>query len=99
MTNQTPNQKKNPAIAADLPEHARERMAMMQQGGKQSHLFTSDLSVNEFLLVKEAGFEPLGLVVGCSMSHRSRRYAGSSISSELRGKGTSGFNRRVHRVL
>ena len=42
MTNQTPNQKKNPAIAADLPEHARERMAMMQQGGKQSHLFTID---------------------------------------------------------
>ena len=43
MTNQTPNQKKNPAIAADLPEHARERMAMMQQGGKQSHLFTIDI--------------------------------------------------------
>ena len=32
-------------------------------------LFTSDLSVAEFLLVKEAGFDPLGLVVGSSIFH------------------------------
>jgi uncharacterized protein YbjQ (UPF0145 family) len=32
-------------------------------------VFTSDLSVNEFLLVKEAGFEPLGLVMGSSIYH------------------------------
>jgi uncharacterized protein YbjQ (UPF0145 family) len=32
-------------------------------------LFTSDLSVNEFLLVRAAGFEPLGLVVGSSIYH------------------------------
>ncbi|MDE3133661.1 MAG: heavy metal-binding domain-containing protein, partial [Acidobacteriota bacterium] len=31
--------------------------------------FTSDLSVNEFLLVKESGFEPLGLVLGSSIYH------------------------------
>ena len=31
--------------------------------------FTSDLSVSEFLLVKESGFEPLGLVVGSSIYH------------------------------
>ncbi|MGH2877371.1 MAG: heavy metal-binding domain-containing protein [Solirubrobacteraceae bacterium] len=31
--------------------------------------FTSDLSVNEFLLVKEAGFDPLGLVLGSSIYH------------------------------
>ena len=83
MTNQTPNQKKNPAIASDLPEHARERMAMMQHGGKQSHLFTSDLSVNEFLLVKEAGFEPLGLVVGCSMYHIGFQWAGVTQNMEM----------------
>ena len=34
-----------------------------------SRLFTSDLSVNEFFLVKKAGFEPLGLVVGSSIYH------------------------------
>ena len=32
-------------------------------------LFTSDLSVREFLLVKQAGFDPLGLVVGSSIYH------------------------------
>ena len=47
----------------DLPQHARERLAEM----RQHHFFTSDLSVNEFLLVKEAGFDPLGLVMGSSI--------------------------------
>lgn len=40
----------------------------MRRGGRAA-LFTSDLSVNEFLLVKEAGFDPLGLVEGSSMNH------------------------------
>jgi uncharacterized protein YbjQ (UPF0145 family) len=47
----------------DLPQHARERLAAM----REKRLFTSDLSVNEFLLVKQAGFEPLGLVMGSSI--------------------------------
>ena len=32
-------------------------------------IFTSDLSVNEFLLVRECGFRPLGLVLGSSIYH------------------------------
>jgi uncharacterized protein YbjQ (UPF0145 family) len=48
---------------SDLPQHARERL----EGMKRAHFFTSDLSVNEFLLVKQAGFEPLGLVMGSSI--------------------------------
>jgi uncharacterized protein YbjQ (UPF0145 family) len=83
MTSQNPAQRQNPAIANDLPVHARERMAMMQQGGKQSRLFTSDLSVNEFLLVKEAGFDPVGLVVGCSMYHIGFQWAGINQSMEM----------------
>jgi uncharacterized protein YbjQ (UPF0145 family) len=54
-----------PAFAADLPQHARERLSAM----RQHHFFTSDLSVNEFLLVKEVGFQPLGLVMGSSIFH------------------------------
>jgi uncharacterized protein YbjQ (UPF0145 family) len=41
-------------------------------------LFTSDLSVNEFLLVREAGFRPVGLVLGSSIYHvglQRRRWA------------------------
>jgi len=53
------------APAADLPVHARERLAQM----RQHHFFTSDLSVNEFLLVKEVGFHPVGLVMGSSIYH------------------------------
>jgi uncharacterized protein YbjQ (UPF0145 family) len=50
-------------VPNDLPQHARERL----EGMKKTHFFTSDLSVNEFLLVKQAGFEPLGLVMGSSI--------------------------------
>ena len=44
------------------------RLAEMRPGQKTS-LFTSDLTVNEFLLVREAGFRPLGLVLGSSIYH------------------------------
>jgi uncharacterized protein YbjQ (UPF0145 family) len=50
-------------MPADLPQHARERLAEM----RRRRFFTSDLSVNEFLLVKEVGFDPLGLVMGSSI--------------------------------
>lgn len=54
---------------AELPEHARQRLREMKGEGGHRKLFTSDLSVNEFLLIKEAGFEPAGLVVGSSIYH------------------------------
>src|SRR5205085_4181353 len=50
-------------MSAEIPRHAHERIAEM----REKKLFTSDLSVNEFLLVKEAGFDPLGLVMGSSI--------------------------------
>ena len=54
---------------AALPAHAQERLAEMRGRGEDRRLFTSDLSVSEFLLVKEAGFDPVGLVVGSSIYH------------------------------
>jgi uncharacterized protein YbjQ (UPF0145 family) len=48
-----------------LPADAVRRLQEVGPGGRR--LFTSDLSVNEFLLVEEAGFEPLGLVLGSSI--------------------------------
>src|SRR6201996_2804944 len=53
---------------AGIPESGRERIARMKQEVARG-FFTSDLSVNEFLLVKEAGFDPLGLVLGSSIYH------------------------------
>ncbi len=50
-------------LPADLPQHARERLRAM----RARKLFTSDLSVSEFVLVREAGFDPVGLVMGTSI--------------------------------
>ena len=54
--------------AVGVPDDAMKRLAQMRPGQPTS-LFTSDLSVNEFLLVREAGFRPLGLVLGSSIYH------------------------------
>ena len=55
----------DPTSTAGVPEHGVERLTRM----RERSFFTSDLSVNEFLLEKAAGFEPLGLVVGSSIYH------------------------------
>jgi len=51
-----------------IPEDAMKRLAEMKPG-QPGALFTSDLTVNEFLLVREAGFRPVGLVLGSSIYH------------------------------
>jgi len=68
MSQQDPEQQQETYDAdstAGIPEHGRQRLQQM----RERSFFTSDLSVNEFLLVKAAGFEPLGLVVGSSIYH------------------------------
>jgi uncharacterized protein YbjQ (UPF0145 family) len=57
-----------PANSLGIPDDAIRRLHEMRPGSATS-LFTSDLSVNEFLLVREAGFRPLGLVFGSSIYH------------------------------
>ncbi len=61
--------KKEAQEFATLPEHARERLVEMRGSGEERRFFTSDLSTSEFLLIKEAGFDPVGLVVGSSIYH------------------------------
>ena len=58
-----------PGSQEGIPAAARQRLADMRAGGGKRGLFTSDLSVNEFLLVREAGFDPVGLVMGSSIYH------------------------------
>jgi uncharacterized protein YbjQ (UPF0145 family) len=72
-----------PPLPNDLPTHARERLVSMRGKDEQHRLFTSDLSVNEFLLVKEAGFDPVGMVVGCSMYHIGYQWAGINQNTEM----------------
>src|SRR5260221_378634 len=67
----------------DLPVHARERLKSMRSDATHRGLFTSDLSVNEFLLVREAGFDPVGLVVGSSIYHIGYQFAGYRQNMEV----------------
>ena len=62
------NQQISEFDAAGVPQDAIKRLAELQPG-KAGSIFTSDLSVNEFLLVREVGFKPLGLVLGSSIYH------------------------------
>src|SRR5579884_2291672 len=72
-----------PPQGSDLPVHARERLTAMHSDATHRGLFTSDLSVNEFLLVREAGFDPVGLVVGSSIYHIGYQRANWSQNQEM----------------
>lgn len=65
-------------LPADLPKDAGRRLEELEHG-----LFTSDLSVNEFLLIKDAGFHPLGFVMGSSIYHIGLQTRNWSKSQEL----------------
>jgi uncharacterized protein YbjQ (UPF0145 family) len=49
---------------SELAKTTEHRLEELEKG-----LFTSDLSVNEFLLIKEVGYHPLGFVMGSSIYH------------------------------
>ncbi len=50
-----------------IPQAARERLEEVRKSG--GSFFTSDLTTNEFLLVREAGFRPLTQVMGSCFYH------------------------------
>jgi uncharacterized protein YbjQ (UPF0145 family) len=50
-----------------IPLRAQERLA--EEAGPNKRLFTSDLSVNEFLLTRQAKCEPISQVMGSSIYH------------------------------
>ncbi|HCG02388.1 MAG TPA: hypothetical protein DEV93_17825 [Chloroflexi bacterium] len=72
----------DPASLEGVPTHGRERIERMKEAEKRG-FFTSDLSVNEFLLVKQAGFDPLGLVVGSSIYHIGYQQSNWSQNQEM----------------
>ena len=66
-----------------LPPDAEKRLSELRDDAGGGGFFTSDLSVNEFLLVKEAGFHPRGLVFGSSIYHIGLQRRGRMASMEL----------------
>jgi len=72
-----------PGSAASLPQGAADRLRAMRGAGDRAAFFTSDLSVDEFLLVEQAGFEALGFVLGSSIYHVGFQWQKWGVSQEL----------------
>ncbi len=62
-----------------IPIHAQRRLEELRT--RTDAFFTSDLSVNEFLLTRRVGLRPLSQVMGSSVYHVGWRYLGRSIGS------------------
>jgi uncharacterized protein YbjQ (UPF0145 family) len=76
-----------------VPQDAMRRLAELRPGQPGS-IFTSDLSVNEFLLVREVGFRPVGLVLGSSIYHVGLQFGRWGQSQELDVLSTAMYHAR-----
>jgi uncharacterized protein YbjQ (UPF0145 family) len=81
-------------MTADLPEHARARLQDIRSANNPTGVFTSDFSVNEFLLVRKAGFEPLQLCVGSCVYHVGLQYGAWKKNEELTVLSKAMYNAR-----
>ncbi len=61
------NQSMAHVVQGGIPLRAQERLA--EEAGPNRRLFTSDLSVSEFILTKDAQCEPISQVMGSSIYH------------------------------
>jgi uncharacterized protein YbjQ (UPF0145 family) len=75
------------------PQAADTRLAHTA-GADPSGVFTSDLSVSEYVLLGEAGFEPLGFVVGSSIYHVGLQVGRWSQNTELQVLTQAMYNAR-----
>jgi uncharacterized protein YbjQ (UPF0145 family) len=75
------------------PQVAEGRLAQTA-GSDPSGVFTSDLSVSEYVLLGEAGFEPLGFVVGSSIYHVGLQVGRWSQNQELQVLSQAMYNAR-----
>jgi uncharacterized protein YbjQ (UPF0145 family) len=75
------------------PQAADSRLAHTA-GGQAGGVFTSDLSVSEYVLLGEAGFEPLGFVVGSSIYHVGMQVGRWSQNQELQVLSQAMYNAR-----
>src|SRR6201997_3839930 len=66
-----------------IPLHAVERLKGLRSSAHSTGVFTSDFTVNEFLLVRKAGFEPVGLCVGSCIYHVGIQYGSWSKNQEM----------------
>jgi len=82
-----------PNTAVWEPQAADTRLAQTA-GASDAGVFTSDLSVSEYVLLGEAGFEPLGFVVGSSIYHVGIQVGRWSANQELQVLTQAMYNAR-----
>jgi uncharacterized protein YbjQ (UPF0145 family) len=85
--------KPSDAAATWEPQVAAGRLANTA-GAAPGGVFTSDLSVSEYVLLGEAGFEPLGFVVGSSIYHIGLQVGRWSQNQELQVLTQAMYNAR-----
>src|SRR5689334_16841179 len=87
------NQQQDQGSATWEPQAAGGRLAHTA-GANPSGVFTSDLSVSEYALLGESGFEPLGFVVGSSIYHVGLQVARWNRNTELQVLTQAMYNAR-----
>jgi uncharacterized protein YbjQ (UPF0145 family) len=87
------NRGQDQAGATWEPQAAESRLAHTA-GAAPGGVFTSDLSVSEYVLLGEAGFEPLGFVVGSSIYHVGMQVGRWSQNQELQVLSQAMYNAR-----
>ena len=83
----------NQSTATWEPQAADTRLAQTA-GASPAGVFTSDLSVSEYVLLGEAGFEPLGFVIGSSIYHVGLQVGRWSQNQELQVLTQAMYNAR-----
>jgi uncharacterized protein YbjQ (UPF0145 family) len=67
-----------------IGDATRKRIGELRGEDGRGAMFTSDLGVNEYLLIQNAGFDPLGLVVGSSIYHIGYQPMQWTVSQEMK---------------
>ncbi len=83
-----------PQAAANWEPTAADGRLAQTAGATPDGVFTSDLSVSEYVLLGEAGFEPLGFVVGSSIYHIGLQVGRWSQNAELERLTQAMYNAR-----
>ncbi len=71
------------APRVQMSSYAISRLRELRGDDGKGAMFTSDLSVGEFVVLNNAGFDPLGMVVGSSIYHVGYQSSSWSVSTEM----------------
>jgi uncharacterized protein YbjQ (UPF0145 family) len=80
-------------VAFGVPQEALPRLGQNRVGAPDA-VFSSNLSVNEYLLLRDAGFRPVGFVLGSSVYHLGFQFGNWNQNMELGVLSSAMYNAR-----